>query len=60
MKLLLSCVCCGATEFKKKELNIINIEEYSYLLHEESKCEKLTCENCGLEDYIDNLIITFR
>ena len=60
MKLLLSCVCCGATEFKKKELSIINVEERSYLLHEDSKDEKLICEECGLEDYINNLIITFR
>lgn len=60
MKLILSCVKCGSIEFKKKELDIINVEQHSYLLHEDYKDTKLTCEKCGLEDYVENLIITFR
>jgi predicted nucleic-acid-binding Zn-ribbon protein len=59
VELKLSCVCCGGMEFKEKQLDVINIEGHSYLMREESK-EKIICENCGLEDYIDNLIITFR
>ena len=51
MKLILSCVCCGSTEFERKKLDIINVEEHSYLLHEESKEEQLICKKCGLEDY---------
>ena len=60
MKLTLSCVKCGSTEFKKKELDIITVEQRSYLLHEDYKDTKLACEECGLEDYVENLIITFR
>jgi len=60
MQLILSCACCGSTDFNKKALNIINIENTSYLLHENYKDTKLVCSECGLEDYVENLVITFR
>jgi predicted nucleic-acid-binding Zn-ribbon protein len=60
MKLVLSCLKCGSTNFRKEQLNNTNIENISYLLHEDVKGAEVTCIFCGLRDYVQNLVITFR
>jgi len=60
VELKLSCFKCGSTDFEITEVDNIKVEGHSYLLHEDYKDTKLTCERCGLEDYVENLIITFR
>ena len=60
MKLILSCFKCGSIDFKRTEITNIEIEGHSYLMHEDYKDTQLTCEECGLEDYVENLVITFR
>lgn len=60
MKLILSCVCCGSVEFYSSEQPCYNIENVSYLLEEDKKDAKVTCYKCGLEDWVENLVITYR
>ena len=60
MELVLSCVCCGSTKFKRTEQPCYNIEGKSYLLHEDKKDAMVICEKCGLEDYVENLVIQYR
>ena len=56
IELKLSCYCCGGTVFENNELPYTKIEDDYYLLDEDSKDCKLKCVNCGLEDYIGNLV----
>ena len=60
MELKLSCFKCGSTDFEITEVDNIKIEGHSYLLHEDYKNTQLICSKCGLEDYVENLVITFR
>ena len=53
MKLVLSCIRCGATDFK-------NTKHASYLLQEDCEEAKVICDKCGLEDYVKCLVITFK
>ena len=53
----LSCVCCGSTEFKNTEQQYHTVENQQYLLYEASKNAKVICSKCGLEDYVQNLVI---
>lgn len=60
MELKLSCYCCGGTEFKRTPLDgLINIENTSYLYQGKYYNNMVTCKSCGLEDYIQNLVIKF-
>lgn len=60
MQLKLSCYCCGGVDFKHTEISdLTNIENRSYLYHNEIKDNKVICKKCGLEDYIENLVIKF-
>ena len=60
MELKLSCFKCGSTDFEVTEVENIKIEGRSYLLHEDYKNTQLICSKCGLEDYVENFVITFR
>lgn len=62
MKVLLSCYKCGYTEFKRTTQFGYNVDNKRYISQEDSKelKSKVKCDRCGLEDYIENLEITFR
>ena len=58
MELKLSCYCCGSVDFEHTEIEgLKEIENRSYLLHEEIKNNVVICKKCGLKDYIENLVI---
>ena len=60
MKMQLSCYCCGSTNFKLSSIVDLDIiEGNSYLYQENQKENKVTCKNCGFEDYMENLPIKF-
>lgn len=59
MQLRLSCVCCGSTDFKRTKQEYYDIEGESYLFHEDEYNFKVICKECGLEDYVSNLVIKF-
>ena len=60
MQLKLSCYCCGSEEFEHTEIeSLLEIEDRSYLPHEEIKNNVVICKKCGLKDYIKNLVIKF-
>lgn len=56
MEFKLTCVCCGSSEFEVKELPLTEIEGATYLYHEDIN-QKVVCKKCGLEDYIENLVL---
>ena len=56
IELKLSCYCCGGTIFENSKLAYTKIEDEYYLLNEDNENSKLKCVNCGLEDYIENLV----
>lgn len=56
MELKLCCPRCGRGEFVLKELPLEDINNISYLLNVDK--EQVTCKNCGLEDYVFNLVIS--
>ena len=60
MKLILSCYKCGSTDFKNTKIEHHDIEGASYLFQEDLMKTTVICENCGLKDYVENLIIKFR
>lgn len=60
MKLVMSCYACGSKDFEHSPLCCHTIEGKSYLNHEEHKKNVVTCKRCGLQDLIDNLVITFE
>lgn len=49
----LSCYCCGGTVFKNTKQEWNEIEGMHFLKDEKAK---LTCEACGLEDILANLV----
>lgn len=49
----LSCYCCGGTVFKNTSQEWKEIEGMHFL---EDRKAKLTCEACGLEDILANLV----
>ena len=55
MELKLCCPRCGKHEFELKELPLADINDITYLLDVEKA--QVTCKNCGLEDYVFNLVI---
>ena len=58
MELKLSCVCCGGAEFKETIIDgLITVNGTEYLHNVDIKNNKVVCDKCGLEDYIENLII---
>ena len=57
MKLSLSCFKCGSTDFKLTEQPCTDIENSSYLLHDNLTNAKVICDKCGLEDFVENLVI---
>lgn len=58
MRLVLSCVCCGSSEFKKDiPIESFNVEGNTYLHHEDLANVKVACSKCGLEDYVRNLMV---
>jgi len=61
MELKLSCYCCGKTDFESNELYGYEIEGSYYVYPYETEKEKLIvkCKNCGLEDYVFNLVPKF-
>ena len=60
ISLRLSCVCCGTTEIKNTEQPYYTIEDKHYLLHDDLDKAKVVCSKCGLEDYIENLVIKLK
>ncbi|HCL4466738.1 hypothetical protein [Clostridium botulinum] len=60
MKIQLSCVRCGSTEFNHEPIQCIKVEGNYYLLHEDIKDNEVTCAKCGLRDYVANLVIVFK
>ena len=61
MQLKLSCYRCGSVGFEHTEISgLTDIEGASYLLLEEIKDNVVICKKCGLEDFIQNLVIKFR
>lgn len=60
MKIQLSCFKCGSTEFAHEPIKCLRVEDDYYLLHEDIKGVEVTCQKCGLRDYIENLVIVFK
>ena len=60
MQLKLSCYCCGSVDFEEGDQPRYRIEGRDYLQHETAKETQVTCSKCGLEDYVMNLVITYR
>ena len=61
MQLKLSCYRCGSVDFELTEISgLTDIEGASYLLSEEIKDNVVICKKCGLEDFIQNLVIKFK
>ena len=54
MELKLCCPRCGEYEFDLKELPLIEFNNITY--YTDDGKEQVTCKNCGLEDYIFNLV----
>lgn len=57
MELKLSCFKCGSTDLKTVCGNYYRIENEFYILHEDKKKSVVLCNKCGLEDYVENLVI---
>ncbi len=55
MRLVLSCSCCGGTDFNTEELHFKEIWSQTYAYYDDNDSEKVTCSKCGLEDYLENL-----
>ena len=53
INLKLSCYKCGCTYFENTPQNYNEIEGNTYLQDEKAKVK---CVNCGLEDYVQNLV----
>jgi hypothetical protein len=60
LKLILSCFCCGSVDFKETPQFCKDIEGKDYLFQENVKDSKVICKKCGLEDYVENLVIKFK
>lgn len=60
MQIVLSCFKCGGTDFENRPTPHIIVENVPYLFQEEAQGVQFVCKNCGLEDYTQNLVITFR
>jgi predicted nucleic-acid-binding Zn-ribbon protein len=60
MRLILSCFKCGSIDFKNTGQFLTNIEGESYLVRDDYKESKVICSRCGLEDYVENLVIVFK
>lgn len=60
MRLILSCFRCGSTDFDHAPIECQEIEGNYYLPNENVEGTQVTCSKCGLEDYVENLVITFR
>ena len=60
MNLCLSCYRCGSISFKRTKQPCYNVEGDSYLSHENVKDAKVICNECGLEDYVENLVIKYQ
>ena len=58
MEFNLTCVCCGSREFEIKELPLIEMENATYLFHDDIVNQQVVCKRCGLKDYIENLVIS--
>ena len=54
MELKLCCPRCGGDEFELKKLMLIDFNNMTGYGGDER--EQLICKNCGLEDYIFNLV----
>ena len=54
MELKLCCPRCGGYEFELKELPLIDFDNMVY--YNDDGKEQVICKNCGLEDYIINLV----
>ena len=54
MELKLCCPRCGKHEFELKELPLIDFDNMTY--YTDDGKEQVICKNCGLEDYIINLV----
>lgn len=57
MEFKLTCVCCGSHEFKIKKLPLTEVEGITYLYHDDIEEQRVICNKCGLEDYIENLVL---
>lgn len=62
MEFILSCYCCGKTDFEymTSEDYRYEIEGETYLHPEDVSDLCVKCEGCGLIDYIENLVIKVR
>ena len=54
MEFKLCCPRCGSGEFELKELPLIDFDNMTY--YTDDGKEQVICKNCGLEDYIINLV----
>lgn len=54
IRLNFSRYCCGSIDFENKEMEWNNVEDMYFLHYEDNP--KVKCLNCGLEDYLQNLV----
>lgn len=57
MELKLSCYRCGGFEFEQRVMEVTEIEGKEYLHKENELKDVVECKNCGLTDYIANLVV---
>lgn len=43
---------------KLKKLPLTRVDDSTYLYHEDIEGQQVVCKRCGLEDYIENLVIS--